>query len=66
MYLGTMSGSEQYKNHAFGEDNDTTFVHEAAISYQINPRSNVRYFANWSENTDFADGDHRIEYNYQF
>ncbi|MGR5251990.1 hypothetical protein ACPV5S_07245 [Vibrio astriarenae] len=66
MYLGTMSGSDFYKSNTFGLDNDTVFAHEAAISYQINPRSNIRYFANWTEHTDFADGDHRVEYNYQF
>lgn len=66
MYMGSMSGSSAYKDNGFGVGNDTVFAHEAAISYQINPRSNIRYFANWTEYTDFSDGDHRIEYNYQF
>lgn len=66
MYLGTISGSEEYKNNAYGEDNDAILTHEAAISYQITKRSNVRYFANWTEDTHFSDGDHRIEFNYQF
>ncbi|TOD47751.1 hypothetical protein CGJ69_01150, partial [Vibrio parahaemolyticus] len=47
-----------------GEDNILT--HEFALSYQINPRANIRYFANWNEHVNFGDGDHRIEFNYQF
>lgn len=66
MYLGTISGSDEYKNNAYGVDNDAMLTHEAAISYQITKRSNIRYFANWTEDTHFADGDHRIEFNYQF
>ncbi|MEZ8826389.1 hypothetical protein AB4259_15385 [Vibrio amylolyticus] len=65
MYMGTVSGSDLYKHHGLGGD-DTVLLHEAAINYQINPRSNVRYFANWNENNRFQTGDHRIEYNYQF
>ncbi len=66
MYLTAIDGSDAYKDNAFGVDTDSIFMHEAAVSYQINPRTNVRYFANWTENTHFADGDHRIEVNYQF
>ncbi|MEH0666367.1 hypothetical protein H4F18_01740 [Vibrio scophthalmi] len=66
MYLGTMSGSSFYKDNAFGAGEDTLYAHEAAVSYQINPRANVRYFANWNENVNYAKGDHRIEFNYQF
>lgn len=65
MYMGTISGSDTYKDSGLGGD-DSILLHEAAISYQIIPRANVRYFANWNENTDFLDGDHRIEFNYQF
>ncbi len=65
MYTGTMSGSDAFKNHGMDGD-DSVFLHEAALSYQINPRTNVRYFANWTENTNYANGDHRIEVNYQF
>lgn len=65
MYMHTLSGSDQYKDGYFAGDNNI-LNHEFAISYQITPRSNVRYFANWNEKVDFADGDHRIEYNYQF
>ncbi|GEM77805.1 hypothetical protein [Vibrio superstes] len=65
MYMGTISGSGTFKDSGF-EGSDAVFAHEFAASYQITPRANVRYFANWTENTDFTDGDHRIEFNYQF
>ena len=65
MYMGTISGSDTYKNGAFSDD-DSIMTHEFAASYQINPRFNVRYFANWNEEVSFDDGDHRIEFNYQF
>jgi len=65
-YASTLSGADVYKNHAYGENNDSILLHELALSYQINPRLNVRYFANWNEYVDFDDGDHRIEVNYQF
>ncbi len=61
MYMDSMSGSSDYKE-AF----DGVLAHEAVVSYQINPRTNVRYFANWSDDTSFSDGDHRVEVNYQF
>nr|WP_087024135.1 hypothetical protein [Thaumasiovibrio subtropicus] len=65
MWMTTLSGSELYKNHAFGQDNSSALAHEVAASYQFNPRFNVRYFANWTEHTKFKDGEHRIEFNYQ-
>ncbi len=65
MYMHTLTGSEKYKETYFAQEN-SILTHEFAISYQINPRSNIRYFANWNEKVDFVDGDHRIEYNYQF
>lgn len=65
MYQGTVSGSDSYKDFCMQGDSNV-FMHEAAISYQISPVANVRYFANWSENSNFSDGDHRIEFNYQF
>ncbi|WP_164684032.1 hypothetical protein [Vibrio maerlii] len=65
MYMGTISGSDVYKDNGFAGD-DSIMTHEFAVSYQINPRLNVRYFANWDEDVDFDDGDHRIEFNYQF
>ncbi len=66
MYLQTLSGTDVYKNHFFGLNNDSILTHEFTASYQISPRFNARYFANWSEYTDFTDGAHRIEFNYQF
>ncbi len=65
IYLQALSGSDLYKDNAYGDGNDNVFLHEFAVNYQINPRMNVRYFANWSENLDFSDGSHRIEINYQ-
>ncbi|TOH16477.1 hypothetical protein CGI87_15725 [Vibrio parahaemolyticus] len=65
MYMHTLSGSDKYKDTYFGNESGL-LAHEFAVSYQITPRSNIRYFANWNENIDFGDGDHRIEYNYQF
>jgi len=65
MYMHTLSGSNDYKDNYFAGDSGI-FTHEFALSYQINPRFNVRYFANWNQKVDFADGDHRVEFNYQF
>ncbi len=65
MYMHTLSGSSEYKSHNYaGEDN--ILSHEFALSYQINPRTNIRYFANWNEHVSFGDGDHCVEFNYQF
>lgn len=64
-YLSTLSGSNNYKDNAYGIGNDSILLHEFAASYQINPRLNIRYFANWNENVNFSDGDHRLEFNYQ-
>lgn len=65
MYMGTVSGSSAFTDHGFA-GSDSILLHEAALSYQINPRTNVRYFANWTENNNFSDGDHKVEVNYQF
>jgi hypothetical protein len=64
-YLRTLSGSELYKDNAFGVDEGSILTHEFSASYQLTPRFNARYFANWTENTDFSNGGHRIEVNYQ-
>lgn len=64
-WLSTIAGSDNYKDHYYGPDQSHILTHEFAVSYQINPRMNVRYFANWNENVDFFDGDQRIEFNYQ-
>ena len=66
IWLTTLSGSDLYKDHAYGPDNSSILLHEAAISYQITPVMNVRYFANWNQYNNFTDGEHRIELNYQF
>lgn len=66
IWLTSISGSDSYKNNTYGAGNDTVFTHEVAFSYQIDPRMNIRYFGNWSNHTDFSDGDQRIEINYQF
>lgn len=65
MYFSTLSGDEFYKDHFF-EGDSNVLLHEVALSYQFTPRFNVRYFANWSENSNYADGNHRVEFNYQF
>lgn len=64
-WLTTFSGSNNYKDNAFGPGNNSLLTHELAVNYQITDRLNVRYFANWNENTSFNDGAHRIEVNYQ-
>ena len=66
IWMSTLSGSDLYKDNAYGPDNSSILLHEAAISYQINPKMNIRYFANWTQYGDFKDGEHRIEFNYQF
>lgn len=65
IWNATLSGSDLYTEHGFA-GHSSILLHEAIISYQINPRTNIRYFANWNQYLDFADGDHRIEINYQF
>lgn len=64
MWMTTLSGSDEFTQHGM-ENSDSVFTHELSVSYQFTPRFNVRYFANWTENTDFSDGDQRIEFNYQ-
>ncbi|MCP8899582.1 hypothetical protein [Gilvimarinus xylanilyticus] len=64
-WLTTITGSDNYEDNYYGQDNGDILTHEFALSYQITPRFNVRYFANWNENVDFDDGDQRIEFNYQ-
>ena len=64
-WLTTVTGSSTYRDHYYGLDERNILTHEFAASYQITPRFNVRYFANWNENVDIKDGDHRIEFNYQ-
>ncbi|WP_417881472.1 hypothetical protein [Vibrio sp.] len=65
-WLTTISGSETYKDNYYGLGHSHILTHELALSYQISPRLNVRYFANFNEHVDFMDGDQRVEFNYQF
>ncbi|USD68312.1 hypothetical protein [Vibrio sp. SCSIO 43136] len=64
MWMKTLSGSEMYMQHGF-ENHSEVLAHEVALSYQVNPRFNVRYFANWSNHTELSEGNHRVEFNYQ-
>ena len=65
VWLTSIAGSDAYKDNAYGQGNSAIFTHEVAVSYQITPRFNVRYFGNWSDEVDFLDGGQRIEFNYQ-
>jgi len=60
-----IAGSDLFMDYGF-EGDSSVLAHEFALAYQINSRMNIKYFANWTENVDFQDGDHRIEFNYQF
>lgn len=64
LWLTTVSGSDSYKDNYYAGDSQI-LTHEFVASYQLSPRANIRYFANWNKAVDFADGDHRIEFNYQ-
>lgn len=64
-YLSSIAGSSYYQDNTYGAGNSSIFLHEFVLSYQINPKLNIRYFANWNEYVDFNDGDHRLEINYQ-
>ncbi|MFG1484913.1 hypothetical protein ABMA77_02530 [Halobacteriovorax sp. RZ-1] len=65
LWIVAISGSDRFENHAYG-NKDNLLTHEFAIGYQINPQLNLRYFANWNNLIDYTDGDHRLEFNYQF
>lgn len=65
LWLTTLTGSDKYKNENYADDSQI-LTHEVAVSYQFTPRFNLRYFSNWNEHVNFSDGDHRIEFNYQF
>ena len=60
-----LTGTDHFMDHGF-EGDSSVLTHEASVGYKLTPRSNIRYYANWSENIDFDDGVHRIEFNYQF
>lgn len=65
IWLTSLGGSDAYKDNTYGKGESAVFTHEVALSYQISPVFNVRYFGNWSDLTDFNKGDQRIEVNYQ-
>lgn len=65
MWITTISGADEFVDYAYAGES-SILTHEFAISYQINPALNVRYFANWNEHVDFFEGDQRVEVNYQF
>ncbi|GAL16790.1 hypothetical protein JCM19235_5339 [Vibrio maritimus] len=64
MWFTTLSGSDEYTREGI-EGGSSLLAHEVALSYQASPRLSVRFFSNWSQNTDFKDGSHRLEFNYQ-
>lgn len=66
MWLTTISGSKSYVENAYGQGMGSIFTNEFAVSYQFTPRFNVRYFANWTQEQSYFDGDQRVEFNYQF
>ncbi|GGP36880.1 hypothetical protein GCM10009347_00900 [Shewanella algicola] len=65
MWMSSLSGSDTYKEQGVSGES-SAFAHEFIVSYQLAPRSNIRYYANWTEHDSFKSGDHRIEFNYQF
>jgi len=58
-------GSERFMDYGF-EGHSSVLTHEVTLSYKLSARSNIRYYANWSQYINYKDGAHRIEYNYQF
>ena len=65
LWVTTISGSDVYKDNAYGQGNSSILTHEVAVGYQISPRINIRYYGNWHEYNSFSDGIHKIEFNYQ-
>lgn len=53
MFMSSLSGFDNYTEYEF-EGDDPVLLHEFAASYQFNSRANIRYFANWTENTTLA------------
>lgn len=64
-FYKTLTGSVQFQDDAFGTDEDYQVNHEFVASYQFTPRFNIRYFAGWTDKTDFVDGSHRLQINLQ-
>ncbi|WP_236009250.1 hypothetical protein [Vibrio ulleungensis] len=56
-----------YKAGVGGQLSDWSQLdHEITASYRLNPRQNVRFYANWDNETDFKKGDFKLEFNHQF
>lgn len=64
-WFSTLGGAGNYQDNAYGVGQSDILTHEFALSYQISPVFNARYFANWNEEVSFDNGNHRIEFNYQ-
>ncbi len=60
MYISTLNKNKNMSDLLDG------FHHEAAVSYKLNDRQTIRTFANWDHNTQFKNGDFRLEFNHQF
>ncbi len=62
MYVKTINNNTRMSDLSDG------FHHELAVSYQLNPRQNVRWFANYYDTEVNAenDWDWRLEFNHQF
>ena len=65
IWMSAIAGAPNYVKNSYGLNTRSLFTHEVALSYQISPVFNVRYFGNWSDKTSFVDGGQRIEFNYQ-
>ncbi|CAK2983808.1 putative lipoprotein [Vibrio crassostreae] len=65
MWLTSIAGSDGFVDQGFGGDSDI-FTNELSIGYQFTPRFNTRYYANWTQDQAYFEGDQRLEFNYQF
>nr|WP_235868884.1 hypothetical protein [Vibrio superstes] len=65
MWLTAIAGSDHFTEQGFAGDS-SVFTNELSVSYQFTPRFNARYFANWTQDQAYFEGDQRIEFNYQF
>jgi hypothetical protein len=66
MWLTSIAGSDGFMDSAFGAGESSIFTNEFSVSYQFTPRFNTRYFANWTQDQAYFEGEQRIEFNYQF
>ena len=65
IWMTSIAGAKNYENNTYAVNESSILTHEVALSYQITPVMNIRYFGNWSNLVDFKDGGHRLEFNYQ-